>query len=120
LATVAKRRMAISCPVACHLEHMALGREAEEAAHPAFAVRSGSGVFRDATQTERHHGAAMEFLILTATRTGENLGSRWSEIDSGTWVVPAARMKGRKNERKGIGSVIDHRSALCDEVAAQW
>ena len=38
---------------------------------------------------------ALEFCILTATRSGEVLGARWSEIDleSKVWTVPAERMK---------------------------
>lgn len=37
---------------------------------------------------------ALEFTILTATRTGEVIGARWSEIDlSGcVWTIPAGRM----------------------------
>ena len=36
-----------------------------------------------------------EFCILTAARTGEVLGARWSEIDfhAATWTIPAGRMK---------------------------
>jgi integrase len=38
---------------------------------------------------------ALEFLILTATRTGEVLGAKWSEIDFDRclWTIPANRMK---------------------------
>jgi len=38
---------------------------------------------------------ALEFLILTAGRTGEVLGAKWKEIDlaSRTWTVPPSRMK---------------------------
>jgi integrase len=38
---------------------------------------------------------ALEFTILTAARTGETLGARWSEIDleKRLWTVPATRMK---------------------------
>ena len=38
---------------------------------------------------------ALEFLILTATRTGETLGAQWREIDldAAIWTVPATRMK---------------------------
>ena len=38
---------------------------------------------------------ALEFLILTATRTSETLGAQWREIglDNATWTVPATRMK---------------------------
>jgi integrase len=39
---------------------------------------------------------ALEFLILTAARSGEVRGGRWNEIDldEGTWSIPADRMKG--------------------------
>lgn len=38
---------------------------------------------------------ALEFLVLTATRSGEVRGATWSEIDldKATWTIPAARMK---------------------------
>ena len=44
---------------------------------------------------------ALEFIILTATRTGEALGARWSEfdLDAGVWTVPAIRMKMGKEHR---------------------
>lgn len=37
----------------------------------------------------------LEFLILTATRSGEAREARWQEIDleAGVWTIPAARMK---------------------------
>ncbi len=38
---------------------------------------------------------ALEFTILTACRSGEVLGARWSEFDlkAETWTIPASRMK---------------------------
>src|SRR3954468_19907582 len=44
---------------------------------------------------------ALEFTILTAARTGEVVGARWSEIDleTHTWIIPAARMKSRREHR---------------------
>ena len=44
---------------------------------------------------------ALEFTILTAARTGEVLGARWDEIDlkAGLWIVPAERMKARREHR---------------------
>lgn len=44
---------------------------------------------------------ALEFLILTASRTGEVIGARWSEfdLDGGLWVVPAERMKAGREHR---------------------
>ncbi len=44
---------------------------------------------------------ALEFAILTASRTGEVLGAQWSEIDfeAKVWTVPAGRMKGGREHR---------------------
>jgi len=43
----------------------------------------------------------LEFLILTAARTGEVIGARWNEIDllNKTWTVPAGRMKAHREHR---------------------
>ena len=47
---------------------------------------------------------ALEFLILTAARSGEVRGMRWSEIDKGScvWTVPASRMKAAKEHRVAL------------------
>lgn len=44
---------------------------------------------------------ACEFAILTAARSGEVRGATWSEIDEeqGVWVIPAERMKAKKEHR---------------------
>ncbi|WP_159013234.1 site-specific integrase [Acidisoma sp. S159] len=44
---------------------------------------------------------ALRFTILTAARTGEVIGAKWEEIDlrSGTWTVPAQRMKAATEHR---------------------
>ena len=49
---------------------------------------------------------ALEFTILSAARTGEAIGSRWSEFDleARSWTVPAERMK----------AGVRHRVALSD------
>ena len=43
----------------------------------------------------------LEFTILTAARTQEAIGARWSEIDldAGVWTIPAARMKAKRDHR---------------------
>ena len=43
--------------------------------------------------------AALEFTILTAGRTGEVTGARWSEIDGDVWTVPGERMKAGREHR---------------------
>lgn len=44
---------------------------------------------------------AFEFLVLTATRSGETRGALWSEfdLDNATWTIPATRMKAKKPHR---------------------
>ena len=44
---------------------------------------------------------ALEFLILTATRSGETRGTQWDEfdLDGATWVIPSERMKAREEHR---------------------
>jgi integrase len=52
-------------------------------------------------QREGIGARALEFTILTASRTGEALGARFSEIDLDRklWTVPADRMKGGREHR---------------------
>jgi integrase len=51
---------------------------------------------------------ALEFTILTATRTSEVLGAVWSEINPNdrVWTIPAVRMK----------AGVEHRVPLCDRA----
>jgi integrase len=44
---------------------------------------------------------ALEFAILTASRSGEVLGAKWSEFDlqRAVWTVPASRMKAGREHR---------------------
>ena len=51
---------------------------------------------------------ALEFMLLTATRTSETIMARWSEFDleSRTWAIPAERMKAGR----------EHRVPLCERA----
>ena len=55
----------------------------------------------DLRSREATAALALEFLILTAARTGEALAVRWDEFDleAGLWTVPADRMKARREHR---------------------
>ncbi len=46
-------------------------------------------------------GLALEFLVLTAARTSEVVGARWSEIDleEAVWTIPGERMKAGRDHR---------------------
>ena len=52
-------------------------------------------------QNDNTASRALEFAILTATRSAEVYGARWSEIDldAALWIIPADRMKGGKLHR---------------------
>jgi len=49
---------------------------------------------------------ALEFVILTAARTGEGRGARWDEIDlkQRIWIVPGERMKSGREHRVPLSS----------------
>jgi len=51
---------------------------------------------------------ALEFLILTAARTGEVIGARWEEfdLDAKVWTVPAERMKGKREHRVPLSPAV--------------
>jgi integrase len=60
------------------------------------------GEFMAQLRTQEGIGAlALEFLILTAARTGEVIGAEWEEFDLDTeiWTVPPTRMKAKKEHR---------------------
>lgn len=49
---------------------------------------------------------ALEFVILTAARSGEVLGATWAEIDleKAVWTIPASRMKAGREHRVPLSS----------------
>jgi integrase len=60
---------------------------------------------------------ALEFAILTATRTGETIGAKWNEIDltERLWTIPAERMKGEREHRVWLS---DAAIAVIETMAA--
>lgn len=66
--------------------------------HPSLPFRQ-VGIFMEALWREKGTAArALEFTILTATRSGEVLGALGEEFDLGKalWTIPAERMKAKK------------------------
>ncbi len=62
----------------------------------------GMGEFMlDLRKREGIAARALEFGILTATRSGEVRGAVWDEIDinNRVWIIPAGRMKAQKEHR---------------------
>lgn len=67
--------------------------------------------FMEALRSEEGIAArALEFLILTAARTNEVIGATWDELSIAerAWIIPADRMKMRK----------EHRIPLSDQAVA--
>jgi integrase len=63
--------------------------------HAALPYAEVGAFMADLRMREGGAAAALEFAVLTAARTGEVIGARWSEIDltAGVWTIPANRMK---------------------------
>lgn len=69
--------------------------------HPALPYTEVATFTKTLRSQEGTAARALEFLILTATRTNEVIGATWSEfdLDEGVWAIPADRMKMRKEHR---------------------
>jgi integrase len=86
-----------------HLDHLLPAKsKIRKVVHHAALPYAKAGAFM--TVLRGQHGIAaraLEFLILTATRTGETLGATWDEFDleARLWTIPAARMKGGREHR---------------------
>lgn len=85
-----------------HLAHLLPKRaKLSRGHHPALPYSEIPAFMADLRAREAMAGLALEFLILTAARTGEVIGARWSEIDlqGKAWTIPKERMKAGKEHR---------------------
>jgi integrase len=69
--------------------------------HSALAYAEIGAFMATLRQQQGTAAVALEFLILTACRTGEAIGATWKEIDLGakTWTIPAERIKAGKEHK---------------------
>jgi integrase len=74
--------------------------------HPALALDDAASWFADLQTRDGMGARALEFLALTASRSGEVRGATWDEIDldKGVWTVPAERMKMSREHRVPLTS----------------
>lgn len=69
---------------------------------------------------------ALEFLILTAGRTGEVVGACWNEVDmtSSVWTVPAKRMKAAREHRVPLTdraiTILQELEQMRTETGGDW
>ncbi|MCJ7995884.1 integrase arm-type DNA-binding domain-containing protein [Rhizobium cremeum] len=78
--------------------------------HPALDYKAMPATMRALRESSAVSARAVEFLCLTACRSGEVRGAVWSEIDldGALWVIPAVRMK----------AGAEHRVPLTDRAVA--
>jgi integrase len=85
-----------------HLDHL-LPRPSKLARghHAAMPYEDVAAFIANLRKHQATSALALELCILTAARSGEILGMRWSEIDldKKTWTVPANRMKAGREHR---------------------
>jgi integrase len=69
--------------------------------HPALPYAEVGAFVAELREQEGTAARALEFLILTAARTGEVIGARWGEFDMAAklWTIPGERMKAGKLHR---------------------
>jgi integrase len=74
--------------------------------HPALALDDAAAWFADLQTRDGMGARALEFLAMTASRSGEVRGATWDEIDldKGVWTVPAERMKMSREHRVPLTS----------------
>ena len=88
----------------------AASKVAKESNHPALQLDDAPAWLADLRKREGFPARALEFLTLTAARSGEVRGASWDEIDleRALWTIPAQRMKMQR----------EHRVALTAEAVA--
>lgn len=91
-----------------HLDHLlpAKGKVRRVAHHPALPYPEIPAFMKLLREQEGFAARALEFLILTASRTNETLRATWDEIDwdLALWTIPAERMKGGRDHRVPLTS----------------
>ena len=78
------------------MKKLKIQREKER--HPHLAYKELPGFLTSLRQRPGFSARALEFLILTAARSQEVRGAKWTEfnLDAGRWSIPAERMKARE------------------------
>ena len=86
-----------------HLEHFLanISRTERIEHHPALAYDKLPEFMEKLRAVPGVSALCLEFVILTASRSGEALNARWCEIDeeNSIWIVPKERMKMKKEHR---------------------
>lgn len=78
--------------------------------HPALPYSEMAQFMKQLAKQAGVSARALEFCILTSTRTGETIHARWNEIDltCRVWTIPAERMKIPREHRVPLSSAALH------------
>ncbi|MDR3499938.1 MAG: integrase arm-type DNA-binding domain-containing protein [Parvibaculum sp.] len=85
-----------------HLAHLLATRsKATVKHHPALPYADMPAFMMKLRERKGSGARCLEFVILTAARSGEARGATWDEIDldAAVWIVPGSRMKAGKEHR---------------------
>jgi integrase len=82
-----------------HLSALLSGRKRQKVHHAALAHNDIPALMTKLETRGSVSALALRFVILTACRSGEVRGARWSEISDTVWTIPAERMKAKKEQR---------------------
>ena len=74
--------------------------------HPALPYRAVAAFLVDLQNQDGVAAQALRFVILTAARTNEVIGSTWAEVnrEERLWIIPKDRMKAGKEHRVALSS----------------
>lgn len=92
-----------------HMEHLlAKRRTLTRGHHAALPFAEAPAFVQDLRSRPALAARALELTILTAVRSGEALGARWSELDlaGAVWTIPAERMKARAEHRVPLSAPV--------------
>ena len=76
--------------------------------HPALSHSEIGGFVAMLKKSKEISAKALEFTILTASRTNEVIGARWKEFDlkNKVWIIPKERMKAKREHRVPLSTQV--------------
>ncbi len=75
-------------------------------------------LYADLAAKDALSARALQFTMLTACRTGEVIGARWSEIHGDIWTIPKRRMKANRQHRVPLSPAVQEILDRMDDTTA--
>lgn len=104
-----------------HLDHLLPRRKGlVRGHHAAMPFADLPSFMSEVRASESMSALALEFTILTAARTGETIGAMWSEIKDDVWIIPAERMKAKREHRVPLTARVVEILATTRQRGSEW